>query len=166
VNEQPSDVLPFARYQGGGRVPLGPPDRWQDTPRTASARTGYGLSVAKHSDGRCAYCSADLTSTYEAWLNLSLEHVVPQGPAQSPGINPAWLRDLANCVLCCRACNEFLNQYRPRAEAATWDEFIQLRDRVFAEKRALARRRHASEREAWAELRQAGWLAAPGSDST
>lgn len=158
MNERSFEVLPFTRYEGGGRIPLGPPDRWGNAPRTGSARTGYGLPAVQHSDGRCAYCRIDLSSSYEAWLNLSLEHVVPQGSRQSPSIDPAWLGDLANCVLCCRACNEFLNGYRAPAGASTWDEFIELRDRVFVEKRDLVLRRHAIERETWTRLRATGWL--------
>ena len=139
-------------------MPLGPPGRWQNTPRTTSARTGYGLSAAKQSDGCCAYCGVDLATSYEAWLNLSLEHVVPQGARQSSDINPVWLGDLVNCVLCCRACNEFLNSYRAPSGALTWDEFLALRDRVFVEKRDRVLRRHASERKTWTRLRSAGWL--------
>ncbi|MBA2631657.1 MAG: hypothetical protein H0U86_01435 [Chloroflexi bacterium] len=66
--------------------------------------------------------------------------------------------DLINLVTCCRACNEFLNGYRIVNESLPQSlaELIAVRDRAFDEKRDLAQRRHALERDRYQTARAAG----------
>jgi hypothetical protein len=95
-----------------------------------------------------------LLESYESWLDVSVDHVVPQSTAWQ-GRGKAWIRDIFNLVTCCRACNEFLNQYTVRdKEPATVDEFTTLRDQVFAAKREKARKRHDDERVTFEHLRE------------
>jgi hypothetical protein len=71
-----------------------------------------------------------------------------------------YIEDMFNLVTCCRACNEFLNQYPCDVpDPATVEEFAVLRDLVFQEKRQLAEDRHAKERLAF--IRKTGSLTYP-----
>jgi len=66
----------------------------------------------------------------------------------------AWLRDLANLVTCCRACNEFLNAYRiAEPVPASAKQFRALIRKHLALKRELALARHAEERAWYAQWR-------------
>jgi 5-methylcytosine-specific restriction endonuclease McrA len=144
--------VPFGRYQRGGSELLGIPVQ-----RDGRARHGYGPPVFAACGYRCAYCGFDMASPYEAWLNLSVDHVVPQHLAKA-GWPREWVLDLINLVTCCRACNEFLNGYRvpETTPPPSLDEFVDLRDRVFAEKLGHAQKRHTVERERYAAARPTG----------
>ncbi len=93
----------------------------------------------------------------ENWLNLSVDHVVPEYLAKLGWPTDSVL-DLINLVTCCRACNEFLNGYRIVNESLPQSlaELIAVRDRAFDEKRDLAQRRHALERDRYQTARAAG----------
>jgi hypothetical protein len=100
----------------------------------------------------CAYCGRDLASEYEDWLDLSVDHVVPTSAA-ALGIPGEWLRDRANMVTCCAACNGFLNRFVPAGPfLTTLESFFDLRDECFRAKRRLALERHARERERYARF--------------
>jgi hypothetical protein len=134
--------LPFVRLPGGGRTMLGKPSVGDLT-----ARKGYGLPVFAGLGHSCAYCGLDLRK-YEAWLAISVDHVLPQYLAKQ-GWRADWLSDLANLLPCCRACNEFTNGYRVSdAPPTTTDAFFDLRDGHFEMKRTMALAAHARER-AW-----------------
>lgn len=140
-----SDVSasPFTEYPNGGRSLLG--RAGGDT-----ARRGYGLKfMQKTGQTKCAYCGADLVGTYEGWLQLALDHVVPESVCKSFELPDEWTHDCSNKVLACAACNGFHNRYRQPLDAAcpqTLDEFFDLRDRIFAERKALIAKRHEDER--------------------
>ena len=132
--------LPFHGYEGGGRRLLGRP-----AGGNASSRRGYGVPVFKQCGTKCVYCGHG--GTYEAWLNLSVDHVVPRGDGKKLDYPVEWIEDITNLVTCCRACNEFLNGYRvTEPPPATLDEFFDLRDRHFALKREWVIARHERER--------------------
>lgn len=65
--------VPFGRYERGGIELLGVP-----ATRDGTARHGYGPPVFAACGYQCAYCGFDMASPYESWLNLSVDHVVPQ----------------------------------------------------------------------------------------
>jgi len=119
-------------------------------PQGATARHDYGPQVAQYSGWVCAYCGRDLLTSYESWLDLQVDHVVPMY-SMKHGFHEDWVLDIANCVVCCAACNAFLNGYRidPTRLPSNDVEFFQLRDSVFAEKKNLACKRHEEEREYW-----------------
>jgi hypothetical protein len=98
-----------------------------------------------------------MSEPYQAWLNLSVDHVVPSHTAKIDWPR-AWVLDLFNLVRCCRACNEFLNGYRMGATPIPTDVigFIAIRDRVFREKFDHAARRHLLERDRYEKARPAG----------
>ncbi len=94
---------PFARYPDGGRSLLGRP-RWGD----GTARHSYGLQVHEWCGFRCAYCGLDL-GTFEGWLQLSVDHVVPQQMVGA-GYTREWVEDTINIVAACGACNGLFNR--------------------------------------------------------
>ncbi len=64
---------PFASYPEQGRKPLGRP---RDL--TGARRSGYGLSLQRMTgQSACAYCGLSLVDTYEHWLLMPVDHVVP-----------------------------------------------------------------------------------------
>jgi len=133
----------FDNYPDRGRRLVG-------RPQGATARHNYGPQVAQYCGWNCAYCGRDLLTCYESWLDLQVDHVVPTYSTRD-GIREDWVCDIANCVVCCAACNTFLNRYRIKGARipSTEAEFFQLRDSVFAEKKELACKRHKEERNYW-----------------
>ena len=118
-----------------------------------TCRGGYGLPVVERCGTRCAYCDRDLADSYEAWLDLSVDHVVPGYLTKAAAYPVAWVEDLLNLVTCCRACNEFLNGFRV-SERLPDDltAFVDLVARVLDAKRRLVLERHKIE-----EARYQAW---------
>ena len=136
---------PFNGYEDGGRRLLGRPSGGD-----GSSRRGYGVPVFEQCGAACVYCG--LGGTYEAWLSLTVDHVVPRGDGKKLGYPAEWIEDITNLATCCRACNEFLNGSRVNEPPpATLDEFYDLRDRHFTLKRVQVLERHERER-GWYDL--------------
>jgi hypothetical protein len=134
------DDLPFATYPGGGRQLLGVP-RWGD----GTARRSYGRQVHEPCGFRCAYCGLDL-GTFQGWLQLSIDHVVPQQMIKA-GYPKAWVLDTIYVVACCMACNGLFNRDPAALEVpTTLDAFFAIRDELFAQRRARIRVRRELER--------------------
>jgi len=124
----------------------------RDNPRCLAGtdcRTGYGLLLQQITrQTRCVYCGMSLVDTYEHWLHLTVDHVIPSYMMKEPGWRE-WADNANNMVICCSACNIFLNGFRIRPGTPTptnWDEFECLRDSAFGQKREQARQRHCAER--------------------
>jgi 5-methylcytosine-specific restriction endonuclease McrA len=140
-------MLPFEKYPHGGNQLL-------KTPKGDSARRGYGVPTFNIDCGYvCVYCGFEMSYDYSTWLSISVDHVIPAGNKMTPWASDrkSWIENRINLVTCCRACNEFLNQYPcndPMPNAL--DEFVKIRDKVFREKKKKALGRHRKERE-WYE---------------
>jgi len=142
-----TDDLPFTRYEGGGRALLGKPRQGDMT-----ARHGYGPPVFEQCGYACVYCGLDMAASFEGWLQLSVDHVIPHQMTK-PGYPAALVEDITNLVTCCRACNDFGNRYTVNAPApASEAEFYDLRDKVFAERKAMILRRREEERAYYLDL--------------
>lgn len=151
-------MLPFDRYPSVGRALTGRLRRGDET-----SRGGYGLDLAQRThQTHCAYCGLDLVHSFEHWLLLSVDHVVPQGAARAAGIPADFYEDIANLVLACQGCNGFLNRFIPELPVEgvwTEDQFLIARDRIFVERRSLIAQRREIERqlfdsEPWVALRE------------
>ena len=134
---------PFDTYPDRGQRLLGM--------RTlGNCRRGYGLQFAiRAGHTRCGYCDQDLVGSYEVWLSIALDHVVPVSLARKLQIPQEWVQDYANGVLACAACNGFDNRYTPSSNVespASLGEFFALRDRVFTERKNRIRSCHELER--------------------
>ena len=142
VIEQNTNPLPFASYPEGGRALLG-------RVKGANCRHEYGLKfMRKTGQTCCAFCGLDFAATYQNWLQMALDHVVPTRTGTAKYIPAEWLDDSSNKVLACAACNGFRNRYKlSEAEVCptTLEGFYDLRDRVFAERKTLVMESHQRE---------------------
>ncbi len=144
--------LPFDRYPNGGRTRLGRP-AWGD----GTARTGYGKPVFDACGYSCVYCGLDMRASFENWLQLSVDHVVPAQMGRSGVYDSDLVEDLTNLVTCCRACNDFGNRYtvsEPRPESD--EAFYALRDRVFVTRKAAVHAKRAQQRAVFESMPAAG----------
>ncbi len=137
-------MRPFDEYPSCGRKPIG-------RVSGANCRHEYGLKfMRKTGQTTCAYCGVDFAASYETWLTMALDHVVPTSVCRDLGIPDQWADDCANKVLACSACNSFCNRYAPKdnpPKPTNFEEFSKLRDRVFAERRELIMESHQRERD-------------------
>lgn len=135
--------LPFLKYPDQGRRLLGKRS-------VENSRRGYGLALRRLSGlSSCAYCGMDLFDSYEHWLLLQVDHVIPTTVGKRLGIPVEWLEDYSNLVLACSACNSFDNQFDdPDVISApqTENEFFDLRDAVFAKRKPRIYKCQSSER--------------------
>ena len=135
--------LPFASYPSEGRALLG-------RVRGANCRHEYGLRHQRLTGQECcAYCALDFTSCYENWLMMALDHVVPASVCLGASVPIEWMDDHANRVLCCAACNGFKNRWKPTEPLicpTSLDGFFDLRDSIFAIRRAHILQSHKNER--------------------
>jgi len=136
-------IKPFIDYLHGGYKLIG-------CVSGSNCRHGYGRAfMLKTGQTKCAYCSTDFTSSYEIWLTMALDHVVPTSVCQSFNISSEWSEDCSNKVLACSACNSFRNRYNPPKSISiphTLASFYKLRDFIFLERANLIAQRHAEEK--------------------
>jgi hypothetical protein len=136
-------MKPFDSYPHGGHRLLG-------IAKGANCRHEYGLLFMRIcGQTRRAYCDADFAASYETWLNMVLDHVIPQSVCNEWGISEHWRDDYTNNVLACSACNSFRNRYKPSVDLPipdTLEAFHALRDTIFAERKRLIAARHEEER--------------------
>ncbi len=143
------DPLPFKSYPQHGRERIG-------LVHGSNCRHEYGREfIFKTKQTHCAYCGLDLMSTYENWLNMALDHVVPHNVCQTWKVPSEWSEDYSNRVLSCTTCNTFGNRYVPKDlhPPTTLEEFYDRRDKIFAERRRLIRQRHQKERTFFEKVR-------------
>ncbi len=151
LSREAETILPFDRYEGGGRKPLGRPRQGDMT-----ARHGYGPPVFEQCGYTCVYCGLEMGASFENWLQLSVDHVIPR-QMKNAGFDPALVEDITNLVTCCRECNDFGNRYTVSGEApATYAAFYDVRDRVFSERKAMILAKREQERAIFAKLPAAG----------
>ena len=134
---------PFETYPEKGRRLLG-------MRSSGNCRRGYGLQFTRLvGQTSCGYCDQDLVASYEVWLSMALDHVVPEGLARKLQLPKEWSQDYANAVLTCAACNGFDNRYEPSFEIESptdLEQFFALRDRIFLERKERIRACHERER--------------------
>lgn len=136
-------MMPFDSYPHGGNRLLG-------RRSGANCRHEYGLRLQRLTgQENCAYCGLRLVDSYEHWLMMSVDHVVPTRTGTVFMISTDWLEDYSNHVLCCSACNGFGNRYTLMPDTrspSSIEEFFSLRDRVFLERKTLILLAHEKER--------------------
>ena len=141
VNQNP-DPVPFESYPYRGRRLLGRVSGY-------NCRHGYGLAFMRLTkQTKCAYCGLDLAAIYENWLTIALDHVVPHSTCLDWELPEEWGEDYRNRVLCCTTCNTFGNRFVPKdfSHPSTIEEFYNLRDAIFIERRRNILNRHEEER--------------------
>ena len=126
------------------------------SPGDGTARGGYGRAIFAMDGYTCVYCGLLMLKDFDSYLQLSVDHIVPRS---MKGYDATLIEDRANKVTCCRACNEFGNRYRPNLPAPTnEEEFWDVRDHVFRERRALILKRRERELERYERIRRFTWL--------
>ena len=127
-------MMPFDEYPGGGNELIGKCGG-------ANCRHEYGLKLQRLTgQTACAYCGLNLVDTYEHWLLMAVDHVVPTGTGLAFGIDKVWLEDFCNTVLCCSGCNGLKNRFRLPADCVIptdMQRFVELRDAIFAARKVL-----------------------------
>jgi len=135
--------LPFIAYPHHGRQLLGPA-------KGDTCRRGYGLAfMQKTGQTACGYCGLDFAASYENWLTMALDHVVPVSVCRALNLPLEWQEDCVNKVLACAACNGFRNRYQPSGPVVSpsnLEDFCDLRDRIFVERKKLIAASHEQER--------------------
>lgn len=64
---------------------------------------GYGYEVMKRDGFRCVYCQLDGHTSFNAWLQLSVDHLLPKGDPR---------REQPEYIVCsCNFCNCSDNRY-------------------------------------------------------
>jgi 5-methylcytosine-specific restriction endonuclease McrA len=138
---QNPEPVPFESYPYRGRRLLG-------RVTGDNCRHGYGLKFMRLTgQTKCAYCGLDLVTTYENWLTMALDHVVPHSTCLTWELSEDWREDYSNRVLCCATCNTFGNRYTPEGfqSPSTLEEFYDLRDAIFVERRGNIINKHKEE---------------------
>ena len=135
-------MMPFDAYPHRGRRQIG-------GLTGHSCRHEYGLKLQRLIGlNKCAYCGLNLVDTYDHWLMLTVDHVVPSHGGEELGISSDWLEDYWNTVLCCSACDAFGNPFPLGPDVTcpdTIEEFLALRDRIFVERKKIILRNHEEE---------------------
>ncbi len=147
ITDQPAseypDPLPFATYPGNGRELL-------RLTKGDTCRHEYGLNhQILTGQTSCGYCGRDFTAEYNTWLMMALDHVIPANVCEAMALRPEWMNSHSNRVLCCSACNGFKNRWKPEVPPicpSTLDEFFNMRDAMFIERRSDVRQSQIDER--------------------
>jgi len=97
---------------------------------------------------RCAYCNLNLVDTYEHWLLMCVDHVVPIRWGKVKGIREEWLYDISNMVLACSGCNGFRNRFESsrRRLPTSFSQFCKMRDKIFLERKRLIKKSRVKEK--------------------
>jgi Fe-S oxidoreductase len=72
------------------------------------ALRGYAAEILKRDHYKCRYCGADGTQSFDTWLSLSWDHLLPKGHPNRD--NPDYI------VTACNFCNTADNRYFDLAE--------------------------------------------------
>ena len=131
-------MKPFDDYPEGGYTIL-------PKLRSGNARREYGHWLVKRGQTTCAYCETSLVDSYEHWLLLTVDHVIPvtdkdRKEGHYLGIPKEWHESYSNIVLACSGCNGFCNRYKVTWQnpKESWQksEFFAFRDKVFRDRAA------------------------------
>ncbi len=73
------------------------------------ARREYGHWLVERGQTSCAYCETSLVDSYEHWLMLTAEHLVPVADRDRPRIPKTWHESYSSIVLPCSGCKGLRN---------------------------------------------------------
>jgi len=89
---------------------------------------GYSFDTHCRDEFKCRYCGADGTTSFETWLTLSRDHLLPKGHPQRD--NPDYI--VTACQFCNTADNHYFEQTEKRGlkfDGLTPDELVEQRKR-------------------------------------
>lgn len=105
------------------------------------ALRGYAYNVLKRDGFRCRYCGLDGTKSFDNWLALSWDHLLPK--------NHPKRNDEAYIVAACNFCNGADNRYLEKAIADGFDFNRCAPDELVERRRLAVRKTRSSYREFW-----------------
>ena len=140
-------MKPFDEYPMAGHELIGPLDSIDNLSQ------GYWLDLQKRTgQTHCAYCGADLMSeNHNNWWSMRVDRVISSAHATEIGIPAEFACDTINAVLCCSICYGLRSEYSAIDEPQIkWnsprlEDFTDLRDRVFENRKRLIAERRAKE---------------------
>ncbi len=117
---------------------------WRETmAKFSDALRGYAYDVLKRDNFTCRYCGADGRRSFDAWLSLSWDHLLPKG--HSDRDNPDFI------VAACNFCNCADNHYFEHAEERGLKFDGLTPDELAAQRLPYVERTRLSYREFWAD---------------
>lgn len=105
------------------------------------ALRGYAFPVHSRDGFRCVYCGLDGRQSFEAWLSLSWEHLLPKGDPRRD--------DHDFIVAACVFCNIADNQYFVRAAERGLSFANKTRQQLVEQRRPYVMRTRHAYREFW-----------------
>lgn len=84
---------------------------------------GYGFAIHKRDHFTCRYCGADGSQSFEVWLTLSVDHLLPKGHLNRD--NPDYI--VTACNFCNVADNHYFTKYGLSFDEMTPDQLIERR---------------------------------------
>lgn len=110
-------------------------------PAFDDALRGYAFEVLKRDKFRCCYCGTDGMASFDAWLSLSWDHLLPKGHSNRD--NPEYI------VAACNFCNTADNWYFAHAakRGLRFDDMT--RERLVAQRLLYVLKTRQSYREFW-----------------
>jgi hypothetical protein len=81
---------------------------------------GYGSKIHQRDNFTCRYCGADGRTSFEIWLTLSVDHLLPKGHPDRN--NPDYI--VTACNFCNTADNHYFTKYGLNFDGLTPDELV------------------------------------------
>lgn len=110
-------------------------------PSFTDALRGYAYPVHKRDGFKCVYCGRDGSSSFEDWLTLSWDHLLPKEHPNRD--NPEYI------VTACMFCNVADNQYFVRAKERGITFEGKSRNELVAQRKPYVMKTRNSYREFW-----------------
>jgi hypothetical protein len=109
----------------------------------SDALRGYAFLVHKRDGFKCRFCGLDGTKSFDSWLSLSWDHLLPKGHPERD--NPEFI------VTACNFCNTADNRYFDLAlkRGLKFDNMTQ--DELIAQRLPYVMKTRGSYREFWEE---------------
>lgn len=102
---------------------------------------GYSFEILKRDHFICRYCGVDGTKSFETWLTLSWDHLLPKGHPDRD--------NLEFIVTACQFCNTAANRYFDQAEKHNLIFVGKTRDELVEQRLPFVIKTRQSYREFW-----------------
>ena len=110
-------------------------------PKFDDALRGYAHGILKRDGFRCRYCGLDGSASFENWVTLSWDHLLPRGHPDRD--NPDFI------VAACTFCNTADNRYFDKSAANGFDFTGLTRDELVERRRPSVERTRSEYRTFW-----------------
>lgn len=112
-------------------------------PSHTDSLRGYAFKIHQRDHFKCVYCGADGAQSFETWLTLSWDHLLPKGHPQRN--NPEFI------VTACNFCHTADNRYFDYAEQRGLRFDILDRDFLVSQRLSYVLKTRQSYRQFWEE---------------